>query len=147
MDRSELTPEVCEMIDRSTAAAREAYAPYSRFGVGAALLLESGEVVVGSNQENAAYPSGMCAERVALYSAGALYPHAVPKLLVLTAIQFDELLEEPPLPCGGCLQVMMEAERRWGVAIPIYCVSRQTVWCFSGVAQLLPFSFHLPVGE
>lgn len=98
-------------FDQAIIAAKGAYAPYSKFAVGAAVLLANGEVVLGSNQENIAYPSGLCAERVALFAAAAMHPNVPVRLLAITAqpISVDENTEVTP--CGACRQVMLEYER------------------------------------
>lgn len=107
----QLSPEDRDIFDKAILAAKSAYAPYSKFAVGAAALLENGEVVLGSNQENMAYPSGLCAERVALFAAAAMHPNIPVKVLAIMAqpISIDENTEVTP--CGSCRQVMLEYER------------------------------------
>ena len=110
--RSELTPEDRRLEELAVEAAHKAYAPYSHFHVGAAVLLANGEIVTGSNQENAAYPSGTCAERTALFWAGAQWPDVpVEKLLI---VAFNASGRVPFIsPCGGCRQVIMETATRF----------------------------------
>src|SRR5690606_38095809 len=93
-----------ELMQQAIAARKKAYAPYSKFTVGAAILLDNGKVVLGSNQENAAYPSGLCAERVAIFYAGANYPEAKIVKLYITASPEDRDLDQPIPPCGSCRQ-------------------------------------------
>lgn len=103
--------ELCLMAEQALATS---YSPYSKFRVGTAIALEDGEIVMGSNQENAAYPSGLCAERVALYAIGANKPGAVIKTMAITAQTDAFRIEKPVTSCGGCLQVMAEFEQRQG---------------------------------
>ncbi len=121
-------------------AAERAYAPYSGFQVGAAALLENGEVVTGCNQENAASPSGLCAERVALSYAGARYPGVPVSALAIIAVSGGEI--RPRIaPCGACCQVMQEMEKRGGRPMRILLCGKETVRILSSVSSLLPFSF------
>jgi cytidine deaminase len=119
-----------------------AYAPYSKFKVGTAILLEDGEVVLGSNQENVAYPSGLCAERVALFSIGATKPGAVIRAMAITAHTEAFVIDKPVTSCGGCLQVMAEFEQRQGSEIEVlfYCLDGE-ILKVKGVQSLLPFAF------
>jgi cytidine deaminase len=119
-----------------------AYAPYSKFKVGTAILLEDGEVVLGSNQENVAYPSGLCAERVALFSIGATKPGAVIRAMAITAHTDAFVIDKPVTSCGGCLQVMAEFEQRQGSEIEVlfYCLDGE-ILKVKGVQSLLPFAF------
>ena len=96
------------LIEKAKEATSGSYTPYSRFQVGAAVLLDEGTIVTGSNQENAAYPSGICAERCALFYAGAHYPEAHPVTLAIAARNADGFTEQPISPCGACRQVMVE---------------------------------------
>lgn len=121
-------------------ASKRAYAPYSRFQVGAAVLLGNGTVVTGANQENAAYPSGLCAERVALFSAAANYPDE-PVVALAVIAQSDGVLREHVSPCGACCQVLVEAETRSKRPIRILLCGKDTVRILSSVSSLLPFSF------
>ncbi len=121
-------------------ASDKAYAPYSEFQVGAAVLLENGEIVTGSNQENAAYPSGLCAERVALFSAGALFPN-VPVIALAIIAQASGEVKETISPCGACCQVMVETEMRSGNQMRILLCGKENVQIIESVSSLLPFSF------
>ena len=118
------------------------YSPYSKFRVGTAIALDSGEIIMGSNQENVAYPSGLCAERVALFSIGANKPGAVIRTMAITAQTDAFQIEKPVTSCGGCLQVMAEFEQRQGSEIEVifYCLNGE-VMKVKGVQSLLPFAF------
>jgi len=134
------------LIYKADAARSGSHSPYSNFQVGAALLLDSGEVVIGSNQENAAYPSGLCAERTAMFWAGANYPNQ--KVLAI-AVTVPKRAEHIPFPCGSCLQVISEYQQRQESPINILLKHPQSqqVYLAKGVQNLLPFAFeksHLP---
>jgi len=123
-------------------AANHAYAPYSRFQVGAAVLLEDGAIVTGTNQENAAFPSGMCAERVALFSAVAQHPETVIKKIAIVAKRKGGKELTPATSCGACRQVMLELEVRQDKAIEVIMQNEDHKWVKALSAQsLLPFSF------
>ena len=136
---AELDPGDRALFDAATAVARDAYAPYSRFRVGVALRLASGTVVTGSNQENAAYPSGICAERTALFAAGDLHPDDPVFDLVLTALATDGSTVPAVSPCGACRQVVMETESRHGRPIRILLCGADGVLEFPSAHSLLPF--------
>ena len=134
-----------QMIRKAKEAALSAYAPYSLFKVGASVLLSNGQIVKGSNQENVAYPSGLCAERVAINSAFAQYPDE--KILSIAVTSVSEFKDEEGVfsPCGACRQVMAEAEIRSEKNIKIILHSPQgQTRIFDGISQLLPFSFKNP---
>jgi cytidine deaminase len=130
------------MIEKAFEACAIAYAPYSKFKVGASVLLKNGQVVIGSNQENIAYPSGLCAERVALFAVGANYPKESIATIYIVAkgelLPFEKILA----PCGGCRQVMVESEIRQNEPYRVVLVSqnRKTL-IFNAAKDLLPFSF------
>jgi cytidine deaminase len=109
--------------------------------VGAAVLLDNGEVVSGSNQENAAYPSGLCAERTTLFYAGSRYPDAKPLKLAIIARTNGEITTDLCAPCGACRQVILESEERGGSPIEILMCSRDKIYAADGVRALLPFAF------
>lgn len=143
--REELPQQDRELLDIAKQAAQSAYAPYSRFKVGSALLLDNGEVVSASNQENAAYPSGLCAERVALFYAHAKYPNARVVALAVTAIVDGKQCETPTYPCGACRQVMAESEQRGSGNIRIVIGGEKVTQAVTGTSSLLPFVFdNLP---
>jgi len=124
-------------------AADSAYAPYSHFNVGAAVLLENGQVVQGNNQENVAYPSGLCAERVALFSVGAHHPNVPVKAIAITAKSNSFTIDEPLAPCGACRQVMVEYEKKSGQPIRIVLRGQDgKIHVVNSVADILPFSFR-----
>lgn len=138
----ELTDEERHLLELSIEATQRSYAPYSRFHVGAAVRLDNGVEIIGCNQENAAYPSGLCAERTALFSAGAQYPDVGVNVLAIASRGTDgELLDEPVGPCGSCLQVIIESETRAGHPIRILLYGRKHVYVMDGVRQLMPLSF------
>lgn len=139
---SELDSNVQELMQQSIDARHRAYAPYSNFTVGCAILLENGEVVTGNNQENAAYPSGLCAERVAIYAAGARFPGVAIKMMALTASPQDDSLEIPVPPCGACRQAIAEYENRQENHIPIYFMGASgPIVKSNSLKDLLPLIF------
>lgn len=122
---------------------KNAYAPYSKFRVGAAILLENGEIVVGSNQENAAYPSGLCAERVAIFQAGTVYPEVAILKIAITAASDGNTTNTPIPPCGACRQSIAEYEIRQDTPIEIYYMGeRGTIHQSASLKNLLPFMFE-----
>jgi cytidine deaminase len=131
-----------DLCIRAEEALTSSYSPYSKFKVGTAILLEGGDVVLGSNQENVAYPSGLCAERVALFTIGATEPGAVIKTMAITAHTDAFVIDKPVTSCGACLQVMAEFEQRQGAEIEVlfYCLNGE-IWKVKGVQSLLPFAF------
>lgn len=138
----ELSAEDRQLVEQAIEATRRSYAPYSHFHVGAAVRLENGEIVIGCNQENAAYPSGLCAERTALFAAGALYPNVPVKVLAVAARGTDgEMTEEPTGPCGSCRQVIIESETRAKHPIRILLYGRRCVYIIDGIRQLMPLTF------
>lgn len=140
----ELDVQESGLMQAAIEAARQAYAVYSHFHVGAAARLSNGEIVIGSNQENAAYPSGMCAERTALFYAGAKYPDAVVESLAIVALSDGEL--RPGIsPCGACRQVLLETEQRGGASIRILLCGKERVIIIPSAKDLLPFCFQLDV--
>ena len=120
-----------------------AYAAYSHYQVGAAVLLSNGLIVEGSNQENAVYPLGLCAERVAIFSACTQYPNEKIIALAVATEKKMGLGELPAFPCGSCRQVMVEQEYRFNISIPIYIIdSDPKVYLASSVKDILPFAFN-----
>lgn len=136
----ELTELESSLRQAAIEATDRAYAPYSNFYVGAAALLENGEVITGNNQENAAYPSGLCAERVTLFYAGSKYPD-VPVEILAIAVMAGGQLKEDISPCGGCRQVLLETEERGGKPMKIMLCGKDNVKIISSAADLLPLSF------
>ncbi len=137
----ELSDEYKRLVDEARNVTKNAYAPYSKFNVGAAILLENGEVVSGTNQENAAYPSGLCAERVTMFYANSRYPNVAPKAIAIATFADGDFLEEPITPCGACRQVLLESEVRYGRDIVVLLFGRNGVYVLPNVKGLLPLSF------
>lgn len=138
----ELSAEDRQLVEQAIEATRRSYAPYSHFHVGAAVRLGNGEIVIGCNQENAAYPSGLCAERTALFAAGAQYPDVPVRVLAVAARGTDgEMTEEPTGPCGSCRQVIIESETRAKHPIRILLYGRRCVYIIDGIRQLMPLTF------
>ena len=118
-DRSQLPAKVTELLQVAREAAGRAYAPYSHFKVGAAILLKNGQIIAGNNQENAVYPSGMCAERVTLYYAASQFPDTPIEKIAITAIGGEKAVNEPVPPCGSCRQALLEYEIKFGEPIEV----------------------------
>ena len=138
----ELATEDLDLVQRARKAAKVAYAPYSNFHVGAAILLENGKIVIGSNQENAAYPSGLCAERVAIFSASTQYPGIAVKTLAITARSANFTIDTPITPCGSCRQVLSEYEHLYKKPIKIILTGETgKVFIIDKVEDILPLSF------
>ena len=138
----ELPQQDAELMRRAHEAARNAYAPYSKFNVGAALRLANGAVVLGNNVENAAYPSGLCAERVAMFAAMAQYSGVPFEALAVTAWSASKSIEEPVAPCGACRQVMVEVEQVSKQPLRVLCQGDTgPIMVFDGVESLMPFIF------
>ena len=138
----ELSPADQHLMSLAIEATQRSYAPYSHFPVGAAVRLENGVEIIGCNQENAAYPSGLCAERTALFAAGAQYPDVPVDTLAIAARGTDgELLEEPCSPCGSCRQVIIETETRAKHPIRILLYGRRCIYIIDGIRQLMPLMF------
>ena len=132
-----------ELIEKAKNAYSNAYAPYSGFLVGASVLLENGEIINGSNQENAAYPSGLCAERVALFYAGAKYPEVAIKTIAISANSKTFEIDDVVSPCGACRQVMAEYQQKQGQDIRLLLHSpNDEVLIANSVTDLLPFMFN-----
>jgi cytidine deaminase len=132
-----------QLLINASIAKENAYAPYSKFKVGAALILANGETILGNNQENMAYPSGLCAERVAFFAAGAQYPGMAIHTIALTAASDNFPSNHPIAPCGACRQAMLEYEMNQ--KSPITLIMRGTtgkVYRVIGISQLLPLFFH-----
>lgn len=139
----ELSADDIELVEKAFDVSKDAYAPYSKFYVGASLRMEDKSIILGSNQENIAYPSGLCAERVALFCAGAIYPNLKVKKICVVA-KGDLIPKENWVsPCGSCRQVMAESQNRQKEPIEIILVSQNNrVLVFHSVTDLLPFVFN-----
>lgn len=142
LEDKELNPDQVRVIEAARKATYQSYVPYSHFHVGAACLLDNGEIISGSNQENAAYPSGICAERTTLFYAHSKYPEAsVVMLCIVGRNQQGEFIQGICSPCGACRQVILEAEYRSKAPIQILLPSAEGVYVFDGIGALLPFGF------
>ncbi len=140
---SELPEEERNLLQQAAKSAYNSYAPYSEFHVGAAVLLENGNIICGSNQENAAYPSGLCAERVALFYASSEYPGVKVRALAISAHADHFLVDKPISPCGTCRQVIAETENRQQSKIKIFMQGETgPVNMTEGVENLLPLTFY-----
>ena len=137
----ELSPQDQELVQAAIKATNNAYANYSRFYVGAALRLENGKIVIGANQENAAFPSGLCAERTAVFAAQANYPDSPIETLAIAGRNEKGVLPDPITPCGACRQVILEIEDRYKKPIKILLYGTQKIYCVRSVKDLLPLSF------
>lgn len=137
----ELSAEDRQLTDAAIAAMQNAYSPYSHFKVGAAVRLSDGSIVTGSNQENAAYPSGLCAERTAMFAASAQHPELGIRSLAVAGGLDGQLEEVPASPCGACRQVMAQYQRKAGAPLSVLVVGAECVWKFDRVDDLLPFIF------
>ena len=130
------------LVDLARRYTHNAYAPYSHFSVGAAIALDNGEVVCGANQENAAFPSGTCAERSACFSAGARFPEAKFEAIAIAARGTDgHELRHPVAPCGACRQALLEYEGRAGHDVEVILVGSEDIYVLPSVRSLLPFAF------
>ncbi|MBU2938447.1 cytidine deaminase [Lacinutrix sp. C3R15] len=141
-DFNELPKDIASLMEQAIEARKKAYAPYSKFLVGAAIALENGEVVTGSNQENASYPSGLCAERTAIYYAGAKYPNVKMKTMAIVAGSITQQTMVPIPPCGACRQAIAEYEVNQNEDIQIYFMGETgKVVKSNSLANLLPLGF------
>lgn len=139
---TDLPQDVQDLMTAAIEIRKTAYAPYSKFRVGAALLLDNGKIVLGSNQENAAYPSGLCAERVAIFHSGAIYPDAKILKLAVTAASDTNPTTSPIPPCGACRQSISEYEFKQDTPIEIYFMGEMgEVYQSDSIKNLLPLSF------
>lgn len=138
-----LSSEDFDLIEQAKAATQTSYAPYSNFCVGAALRLENGVVVCGSNQENAASPAGCCAERTAMFYANAQYPNIAPVTIAIAARRASEevFLTAPISPCGICRQALIESEIRYRQPIRVLLYGEDVIYELEKVSSLLPFQF------
>ena len=142
MQKEELSEPEQLLVEAAIEATKRSYSPYSHFSVGAALLLENGKTVIGCNQENAAFPAGLCAERTAIFAAGAQYPDVPVTMLAIAARNSKgELTDEPISPCGTCRQVMIETETRFKHPIRILLYGKKCIYVLEGIKQLMPLSF------
>ena len=138
----ELSQEEQRLVELAIEATNRSYAPYSHFHVGAALLLNNGVEIMGCNQENAAFSATLCAERSAIFAAGAQYPDVPIKILAIAArTPNGELQAEPVSPCGTCRQVIIETETRFKQPVRLLLYGRDKIYIVDGIQQLMPLSF------
>ena len=137
----ELSEDDKQLVERAIEATASSYSPYSHFAVGAALRLSDGTIVIGSNQENAAFPSGLCAERTAIFAAGATHPDKAVTALAIAARNEAGLTAEPVSPCGACRQVILEVEQRYNCAVRILLYGTNGVYIITSIRDLLPLCF------
>ena len=131
-----------KLIEASFDAQKNSYAPYSKFNVGASVLTKDGKIYTGANIENASYPAGICAERAAIFAAGAQYPDQPVIALAITARNTKgELIDEPASPCGPCRQVLIETETRFKHPVRILLYGRRCIYIIDGIRQLMPLMF------
>lgn len=139
----ELSSEEQSLMKAAITARKNAYAPYSSFQVGAAILLENEEIITGNNQENASYPSGLCAERVAIFYAGANFPNVPIKAIAISATSINHVVDQPAAPCGNCRQAISEYEVKQKLPIKILMMGEegQILKC-NAMSDILPLAFN-----
>lgn len=137
----ELPSDEQSLIRKAIEATGRSYSKYSHFSVGAAVLLDNGREVIGCNQENAAFSVTICAERTALFAAGAQYPDNAVTKIAIAAANAGGLLDEPITPCGSCRQALIETEQRFGREVRILLYGRKHVYRIDGIKNLMPLSF------
>lgn len=140
-EMEELPKEERELVESAIAATDHAYAKYSNFMVGAAIRLSDGSVMIGANQENAAFPSGLCAERTAIFAAQAQYPEKAITMLAVAARNENGFLKEPVTPCGSCRQVMLEVEDRYQQPMKVLLYGTDGVYVIDSAKDMVPLSF------
>ena len=138
----EMSQEDRELIEAAEQAQKTSYAPYSKFNVGAAIRLDNGLIIKGSNQENAASPDGLCAERTAMFAASATYPDNAMVSMAISGGYGFKMDDQPCTPCGSCRQVMAEYQNKSGVPMSIIMAGRRQIWKFNKVDDILPFIFN-----
>lgn len=138
---TELPKDEKRLMEMAIEATAGSYSPYSTFRVGAAALMENGEIITAANQENAAYPSGMCAERSVLFYAHSKYPDIAVRALAVAAKHNGELTPQPTYPCGACRQVLYETQQRSGKPVKIIIGSSTRILVLDSVSDILPFAF------
>ena len=138
---TELSTEDRELVEVARKACNDSYSPYSGFAVGAAVLLSNGIVMMGNNQENAAYPSGLCAERTALFAANSTYPNTPILALAIAGYTHGHFTKDVASPCGACRQVMLETETRFATPMKVILYCEEGCYVFDKASDLLPMSF------
>ena len=137
----EMHPSMRELVEKAKAMTQNAYCPYSHYHVGAAALLADGQVITGSNQENAAYPSGLCAKRTTLFAANANHPDTPVLALAIACYTDGHFTKEAASPCGACRQVMLETEHRYGKPMQVVLYGEDMCYIFNSASDLLPLHF------
>lgn len=137
----ELDEDAQRLVNKAIAATENSYSPYSKFRVGAALRLDDGTEIIGANQENAASPVTLCAERSAIFNAQSNYPQHPITHIAIAAQNINGLVAEPVTPCGSCRQVMLEIEQRYKTPIKIYLYGTKGVYVVDTIKDLMPLSF------
>lgn len=138
---SELAKNSQELVEAAKKASEKAWAPYSQFRVGAALELENGKIITGNNQENIAFPSGLCAERVALFYAGSQYPEVAVKRIAVAAFSDGKFVSQAVFPCGSCRQVLLEHESRVKKQVEVIMYGEEEIKVVKSISDLLPLPF------
>ncbi|WP_372750841.1 cytidine deaminase [Labilibaculum sp.] len=138
---NELSQQDQLLVKNAKETALNSYAPYSKFNVGAAVQLNNGEIIQGNNQENSAYPSGLCAERVAIFYANAKFPNVPVQAIAITARTNGSFLETPVPPCGSCRQVLLETEARYKQPIKVILCGEKKIKIVESIRELLPIFF------
>ena len=139
----ELDEKEAELVEKAKLATSGSYSPYSQFSVGAAVRLADGTIVTGSNQENASYPCGLCAERTALFYANAQYPTLAVDAIAIAAKNVNGFLSTPITPCGACRQALLETELRYKQKIKVLLYGTEKIYSVNSIAELLPLQFTL----
>lgn len=137
----ELPERYKTLIEEAKKQTKNAYAPYSHFQVGAAVLLANEEIISGNNQENSAYPSGLCAERTAMFYANAQHPDTAVEAIAIAAFKNDRFIAHPITPCGSCRQVLLETETRFNKDIKVILYGEKKIYIIANAKHLLPLSF------
>ena len=135
------TENIKKLINEAKLATKNAYAPYSGFHVGAAVLLSDGEIISGNNQENAAYPSGLCAERVAIFASNSQKPDTAIEAIAIAGFHDGDFTDLPCCPCGSCRQVMIEVENRFEKSVRVIMYGKSKIYEVESAKDLLPLSF------
>lgn len=142
VNMEELSETERVLVHHAIDSTAHSYVPYSHFKVGAAVYLENGEIITGCNQENVSYPAGICAERTAIYAAGAQYPTVPIVMIAIAARGTDGELQKVPIsPCGICRQVMVETESRFHRPLHILLYGKEKIYIIEGIKELMPLSF------
>ncbi|MCI1640433.1 MAG: cytidine deaminase [Bacteroidales bacterium] len=137
----ELKPEDRRLAEAAIEALKRAYAPFSNFNVGAAIRLSNGKIITGANQENEAFPSGLCAERTAMFYASAEYPEESMEEIAITGGKNGVMEDYPVTPCGACRQVMAEYQKKGGKPMGVLMIGKKKIWKFRKVEDILPLIF------